>query len=99
MGEKKIHRVAALTLCVTVFLSGCESTAQSFKEALGNASEAFNRELEKSQSSTANSTRADAEGLRQAGIVDIFVNAPFDESKKSDHQWPRVAIEVLSSPS
>lgn len=82
-----------------ITISGCESTANSFKEALNNASDALTNKLEQAKADTKTTPSEDAAGLKQAGIVDIFINNPYDETKKSAHQWPRIAIEVLSSPS
>ncbi len=84
-------------------LIGCNATMEDIGNRMKDASNAFTESIkEASESASTNSTNqqlGDAAGLKAAGIFDIFIDAPFDDSKKSDHQWPRVAIEVLSSPS
>ena len=100
--ERIKHKLfTVLFICTSFFIGGCKITADSFKKAIDNASEAFNNEVAraKAKANEKPSVNEDAAGLKKAGIVDIFVNHPYDENKKSAHQWPRVAIEVLSSPS
>jgi hypothetical protein len=96
----KIQIKIILLFCSLLALSGCQATMDDLNKRIKDASTAFNEKMEETNASNDNNNSAaqDAAGLKQAGIFDIFVDIPYDESKKSEHQWPRVAIEVLSSP-
>lgn len=96
----RLIRYFALGAVIT--LAGCKATMEDLGKRMEDASNAFTEAMKEASASSgvnADPTAGDAAGLKEAGIFDLFIDLPFDESRKSEHQWPRVAIEVFSSPS
>lgn len=85
-----------------ILLTGCGATLESFNESVRSAAvsaqESLKSTANKANSANGSKSTEEAAGLKQAGIYDIFVDVPYDEGNKTNHQWPRVAIEVLSTP-
>lgn len=101
-----------LTIFFIMALAGCQQAVKTINDKAKQVSEATQRAIEAgkqaSQKGANNgggaistgdgSTNGLSSSFAQSGLIDIFVNAPYNESRKQDPQWPRVAIRVLKSP-
>ena len=97
---KKALITHSIVIISTLFLCGCgAATMQEFKDATNKVmQDAKDAMAEAKISNSTGNKLEEVAGLKKSGIYDIFVDAPYDESRKGNPQWPRVAIDVISSP-